>query len=250
MELAAGHLAAAIEMANSCFHDSSLTGNFTVGSDYVSGDDNCPLTLQPARWFPTQLFCRMLSIKSSRPGSLQVISGNLSPDLGMGLFGVRRMGTNAQLALYQHQFYPNATGGQVDRTTPQQLLPPYPLAGRHAGKSCFRGVPLRCARCFDQVHIGADGEIQRQRVMAQTWWPLGVDNIFSFTGNLTYLREILPVGLHPASTSPVAVATPRTAIATACRQRAAGRENKPPAPWKRSERQRQKSRCTATPCTT
>jgi hypothetical protein len=49
----ARNLTDAIAMVNNCFHDSALTGNFTVGSDYI-------------------------------------ISGNLSPDLGMGLFGVRR----------------------------------------------------------------------------------------------------------------------------------------------------------------
>jgi hypothetical protein len=36
------------------------------------------------------------------------------------------------------------------------------------------------------------GEIH-QRVMAQSWWPLGVDNIFSYSGNTTYLAEQLPI---------------------------------------------------------
>ena len=48
-------------------HDASLTGNFTVGSDYI-------------------------------------ISGNLSPDLGMGLFGARRMGSRAQMGVYERQW--------------------------------------------------------------------------------------------------------------------------------------------------
>jgi hypothetical protein len=111
-------LSAAIEMVNSCFHNSALTGNFTVGSDYV-------------------------------------ISGNLSPDLGFGIFGVRRMGSKEQMALYTSQFDPSNPKGQVA--------------------------------------LDADGMVMRQRVQAQTFWPLGIDQSFSHSGNLTYLKEMLPL---------------------------------------------------------
>ena len=40
-------------------------------------------------------------------GSDYVISGNLSPDLGFGMFGVRRMGSKSQMALYTTQFDPH-----------------------------------------------------------------------------------------------------------------------------------------------
>ena len=40
-------------------------------------------------------------------GSDYVISGNLSPDLGFGMFGVRRMGSKSQMALYTSQFDPH-----------------------------------------------------------------------------------------------------------------------------------------------
>ncbi len=36
--------------------------------------------------------------------------------------------------------------------------------------------------------------VTRQRVQAQTFWPLGVDNAFSFSGNTTYLEAMLPLG--------------------------------------------------------
>ena len=111
-------LSAAIEMVNSCFHNSALTGNFTVGSDYV-------------------------------------ISGNLSPDLGFGIFGVRRMGSKAQMALYTSQFDPSNPKGQVA--------------------------------------LDANGMVMRQRVQAQTFWPLGIDQSFSHSGNLTYLEKMLPL---------------------------------------------------------
>lgn len=111
-------LSAAIDMVNSCFHNSALTGNFTVGSDYV-------------------------------------ISGNLSPDLGFGIFGVRRMGSKEQMALYTSQFDPSNPKGQVA--------------------------------------LDADGMVMRQRVQAQTFWPLGVDQAFSHSGNLTYLEKMLPL---------------------------------------------------------
>lgn len=104
----------AVQMVTNCFSDSSLTGNFTVGSDYV-------------------------------------ISGNLSPDLGMGMFGVRRMGSKAEMELFARQWRFESVGG--DPVT---------------------------------------GEI-KQRVMAQSWWPLGVDNIFSYTGNTTWLAEQMPL---------------------------------------------------------
>merc|ERR1740133_440020 len=71
-------LSRALEMTASCFHDSSLTGNFTVGSDYI-------------------------------------ISGNLSPDLGMGLFGVRRMGSPSEMDLYTSQL--KVCGGDLDVKT-------------------------------------------------------------------------------------------------------------------------------------
>jgi hypothetical protein len=108
------NLTDAIAMVNNCFHDSSLTGNFTVGSDYI-------------------------------------ISGNLSPDLGMGLFGARRMGSKAQMDLYTTQWKFETVNGD-------------PKTG--------------------EIH---------QRVMAQSWWPLGVDNIFSYSGNESYLAEQLPI---------------------------------------------------------
>lgn len=111
-------LSAAIEMVNSCFHNSALTGNFTVGSDYV-------------------------------------ISGNLSPDLGFGILGVRRMGSKHQMSLYTSQFDPSNPDGQIA--------------------------------------LGADGMVLRQRVQAQTFWPLGIDQAFSHSGNLTYLEEMLPL---------------------------------------------------------
>jgi hypothetical protein len=111
-------LSAAIDMVNSCFHNSALTGNFTVGSDYV-------------------------------------ISGNLSPDLGFGIFGVRRMGSKEQMALYTSQFDPSNPNGQIA--------------------------------------LDADGMIMRQRVQAQTFWPLGIDQAFSHSGNLTYLENMLPL---------------------------------------------------------
>jgi hypothetical protein len=41
--------------------------------------------------------------------------------------------------------------------------------------------------------MGPDGRIGYfQRVMAHTLWPLGVDALFSFSGNASYLRENLP----------------------------------------------------------
>ena len=103
----------AIGMMGNCFHDSSLTGNFTVGSDYI-------------------------------------ISGNLSPDLGMGIFGVRRLGTPDMMKLFTEQWKFETIGGV------------------------------------------SSGEI-RQRVMAQSWWPLGIDNAFSFSGDTEFLKAQLPI---------------------------------------------------------
>ena len=83
-------------------------------------------------------------------GSDYIISGNLSPDLGMGMFGVRRMGSADMMSLYTKQFDFGTVGGV------------------------------------------STGEI-KQRVMAQSWWPLGVDNAFSFSGDAAYLRSQLPI---------------------------------------------------------
>ena len=38
-----------------------------------------------------------------------------------------------------------------------------------------------------------EGRITSQRVMSQLFFPLGVDEIFSFTGDLNYLAENLPL---------------------------------------------------------
>eukprot|EP00040_Diaphanoeca_grandis_P011873 m.60817 g.60817 ORF g.60817 m.60817 type:complete len:681 (+) comp22887_c0_seq1:146-2188(+) len=111
-------LTQAISMVNDCFHNSALTGNFTVGSDYV-------------------------------------ISGNLSPDLGFGMFGVRRMGNDDQMKLFTKQFWPNITGSQI--------------------------------------LLAANGMVMGQRVQAQSFWPLGVDNAFSYSGDIDYLKQMLPM---------------------------------------------------------
>ena len=92
----------AIDMVNSCFHNSALTGNFTVGSDYI-------------------------------------ISGNLSPDLGFGMFGVRRMGTKAQMETYTRQFYPNGLGTNVSVCN----ATPAPTHNTLVVQSLWGGV-LRC----------------------------------------------------------------------------------------------------------
>ena len=94
-------------MVNSCFHNSQLTGNFTVGSDYV-------------------------------------ISGNLSPDLGFGIFGVRRMGSPAQMALYMSQFDPRNPNGSSKKkpSFPRPTPPSSPVLAR----ACLRcaGAQMWC----------------------------------------------------------------------------------------------------------
>ena len=52
-------------------------------------------------------------------GSDYVISGNLSPDLGFGMFGVRRMGSKSQMALYTSQFDPH---NPVSPDSPLRLI--------------------------------------------------------------------------------------------------------------------------------
>ena len=39
-----------------------------------------------------------------------------------------------------------------------------------------------------QIALAPSGEVLRQRVQAQTFWPLGVDNAFSYSGDLQYLQ--------------------------------------------------------------
>lgn len=67
------------------------------------------------------------------------------------MFGVRRMGSDEQMALYASQWRFETVGGD-------------PVTG--------------------EIH---------QRVMAQSWWPLGVDNVFSYTGNVSWLGEQFPL---------------------------------------------------------
>ena len=103
----------AIELAASCLHNSQISGNFTVGSDYV-------------------------------------ISGNLSPDLAFGLLGTRRLAHASYMKTWESTWLEN-----------RNLM-------------------------------NAEGRIGRfQRVMAHVLWPLGVDALFSFSGNTSYLEENL-----------------------------------------------------------
>ena len=44
-----------------------------------------------------------------------------------------------------------------------------------------------------QIRLSPEGEVTGQRVQAQSFWPLGVDNSFSYSGNLSYLETMLPL---------------------------------------------------------
>ena len=68
---------------------------------------------------------------------------------------VRRLGTAQQMKMMTRQFFPNGSGSEV------QLSP--------------------------------SGMVLGQRVQAQSFWPLGVDNAFSYSGDITYLRAMLPL---------------------------------------------------------
>ena len=108
------NLTVAARLAGNCLHNSQISGNFTVGSDYV-------------------------------------ISGNLSPDLAFGLLGTRRLAHSSYMRTWEATWLEN-----------RNLM-------------------------------GPDGRIGYfQRVMAHTLWPLGVDALFSFSGNVSYLEENLP----------------------------------------------------------
>lgn len=108
------NLSAAVELAAQCLHNSQISGNFTVGSDYV-------------------------------------ISGNLSPDLAFGLLGTRRLAHGSYMKTWESTWLEN-----------RNLM-------------------------------NAQGQIGKfQRVMSHVLWPLGVDAIFSFSGNVSYLHENLP----------------------------------------------------------
>jgi len=87
-------------------------------------------------------------------GAGYTISGNLSPDLTFGLHGVRRTAYPQYMALFQQQWASNDSA-------PSGVTGSYPPGG--------------------------------QRVMGQINWPLGVDQIFSFTGDVDYLRQNLPI---------------------------------------------------------
>lgn len=103
-----------INMTTNCLRDSTLQGQFTVGSDYQT-------------------------------------SNNISPDRGFGVFGVRRFGTPKQVEQYQSEWgYESAA-----------------------------------------VHGQPDGSV-RSRTMTLLFWPLGVDQFFSYSGNTSYLRVTLP----------------------------------------------------------
>jgi hypothetical protein len=102
----------ALDQAFACLHNSQQSGNFTVGAGYT-------------------------------------ISGNISPDLTFGLYGVRRTGLPAYVAQMQRQWEWHA--------------PAMP-----------------------------GGEYTAGRVMGQVNWPLGVDSLFSSTGDVAYLRRLLP----------------------------------------------------------
>ena len=108
-------LARLLGLAAQCLFNSQLGGNFTVGSDYD-------------------------------------ISGNMSPDMMWGAFGVRRAGVPAFAETMRAQW--EDFGGLFDAT------------GR----------------------LGS-----QERFMAQVLFPLGVDELFSFSGNATWLRRWLPV---------------------------------------------------------
>ena len=103
-----------INMSTNCLRDSTLQGQFTVGSDYQT-------------------------------------SNNISPDRGFGAFGVRRFGTPELVAQYQSEWgYDSAA-----------------------------------------VHGQPDGSV-RSRTMTLLLWPLGVDQFFSYNGNISYLKTALP----------------------------------------------------------
>ena len=44
-----------------------------------------------------------------------------------------------------------------------------------------------------QVMLSSAGQVLDQRVQAQTFWPLGVDNAFSYSGSVAYLKKMLPL---------------------------------------------------------
>eukprot|EP01052_Picozoa_sp_SAG31_P065917 SAG31_NODE_24719_length_475_cov_1.223404_1_plen_145_part_01 len=44
-----------------------------------------------------------------------------------------------------------------------------------------------------QVRLGSDGMVMHQRVQAQSFWPLGVDAAFSYSGDVNYLKAMLPM---------------------------------------------------------
>eukprot|EP00940_MAST-03C_sp_MAST-3C-sp2_P002997 g2997.t1 len=106
-------LQSAIDQAFHCLHNSKQSGNFTVGAGYT-------------------------------------ISGNISPDLTFGLYGIRRTGHAPYMDQIRKQWRWHAPNAET-------------------------------------------GEYTAGRVMGQVNWPLGVDNIFSFTGDEAYLREMLPL---------------------------------------------------------
>lgn len=108
-------LAHLLDLAAQCLYNSQLGGNFTVGSDYD-------------------------------------ISGNMSPDMMWGAFGVRRAGVADYAETMRAQW--EDFGGLFDATG--RLAPP-------------------------------------ERFMAQVLFPLGVDELFSFSGNTTWLSRWLPV---------------------------------------------------------
>lgn len=82
------------------------------------------------------------------------ISGNINPDLTFGLHGIRRTG---------HAQYLETITQQWDAYRKQRLVTEGPRRGK----------------------------IQ-DRVLAQIYWPLGVDQIFSASGDVDYLRRRLP----------------------------------------------------------
>ena len=76
-------------------------------------------------------------------GSDYVISGNLSPDLGFGMFGVRRMGSKSQMALYTSQFDPHnpvspdsPLRGLIERVSGAVNSPGQPVLLRKASSRC------------------------------------------------------------------------------------------------------------------
>eukprot|EP00939_MAST-03C_sp_MAST-3C-sp1_P002685 g2685.t1 len=106
-------LQGAIDQAFRCLHNSQQSGNFTVGAGYT-------------------------------------ISGNISPDLTFGLYGIRRTAHDAYLDQIRKQW---------------EWHSPDPTSGEYVAG----------------------------RVMGQVNWPLGVDAIFSYSGDENYLRSHLPI---------------------------------------------------------